>query len=104
MNWNKSPLAFEDVRDAFDRALAAERGIKITCETRAEVVRLRSRFNYFRKMNRADNKTTYPEGHRLHNNSAYDELILRIPPKGTPEETALFIEHRSMENMKIEEL
>lgn len=104
MNWNKSPLAFGDVRDAFERALNAERGIKITCASHGEAIILRSRFNYYRKLDRADNRNTYPEDHPLHGSSAYDRLVLRVPPKGAPDDTAVFIEPRKVEDLAIEDL
>jgi len=104
MNWNQSPLAFADIREAFDRAIATQRGIRIKCGTHAEAVIRRSRFNYFRKMNRAENKETYPPGHNLHGNSVYDTLILRIPSRGAEDATYLYIEPRTITDMLIEEL
>jgi len=40
----------------------------------------------------------------MHGASVYDSLVLRIPPKGTPEETILYIEPRSIEDFNIEEI
>lgn len=103
-DWNKSDLAFEDAREAFDRALAAPHGICLVCENRAIAVTLRARFHYFRKIDRNQNKKTYEPGHPMHGNSSYDPLILRIPQPGNPNEHMLFIERRPPFNYTIEEI
>jgi len=104
MSYNRSPLAFDDIKDAFDRAVASPKGIRISCDSHGAAVVLRSRFNYFRKQDREDNKRTYPPDHPLSGRSPYDRLVLRIPQKGTPEDTVLFIEPRSVADMHIEEI
>jgi hypothetical protein len=104
MSWTRSPLSFNDVRDMFDRALSSEKGIKVREHSRAEVVSLRARFNYYRKTNRKDNADTYPKEHPLHNTSVYDVLILRIPPRGAPDEFTLYIERRDASNYDVEEI
>jgi hypothetical protein len=104
MSWNTSPLSFRDVRDMFDRALKSEKGITVRQDTRAQVVSLRARFNYFRKMDRKENASTYPADHPLHNTSAYDALILRIPPRGSPDELILYIEQRNASNYDVKEI
>jgi len=104
MSFNRSPLAFDDIREAFDRAVNSPKGIRISCESYGAAVVLRSRFNYYRKMDREENKRTYPPDHQMWNRSAYDRLILRIPSKGSEEETTLYIEPRSVADMNIEEI
>jgi hypothetical protein len=104
MSWNKSPLAFEDAQIVFERALNSLKGIRITCKTRGAAIALRSRYNYWRKLNRLENSHTYPPDHPLHKHSIYDKLILRIGPKDTLSETVLYIEHHSIDNLEIEEI
>lgn len=104
MGFNRSPLAFDDIREAFDRAVTSPKGLRISCDTREAAFALRSRFNYFRSLDKRENRTTYPEGHRMHGRSIYDRLICRIPPKGSPEEHVLYIEPRRVDNLKIEEI
>lgn len=104
MPFNTSPLAFDDVREIFDRALNSKRGIRIPCSSRGSAMVLRSRFNYFRKMDRTQNAEVYPPDHPMHKRSAYDRLILRIPSKGDPREHILFIEPRSPLDFVIEEI
>jgi hypothetical protein len=104
MRYSKSVMAFEDVREAFDRALEAPKGIRIPCPTRSAAMELRSRFNYFRKLDRAESSETYKEGHPLHSKSIYDRLVLRVPSKGSPEENVLIIEPRSISTLNIEEI
>jgi hypothetical protein len=104
MSWNKSPLSFDDVRDTFDRALATDNGIRIKCANRAEAIVTRSRFNYFRKMDRAQNREIYPEGHHMRGVSIYDKLTLRVPRKGAEDDSYIYFEHRSIADYIIEDL
>jgi hypothetical protein len=97
-------MSFNDIRDMFDRALNSAKGIKVRQNTRSEAVSLRARFNYYRKLNRQENAGTYPKEHSLHNASVYDTLILRIPPKGAPDELILYIEHRFASDYDVEEI
>lgn len=59
MGFNKSELAFEDVKLAFDRALSSPKGIKIACETKGLATRLRHRMNYYRSQHRTDGASPY---------------------------------------------
>ena len=102
--FNKSPLAFDDLRSVFERAIESPRGIRIVCKTRSEAIVTRSRMNYLRKMDRKENSITYQSDHPMFMRSAWDRLVLRIPPKGDPDDTVIFIEKRSADNMVIEEL
>jgi len=102
--YNKSIYAFEDIKDAFDQAMASTKGIKIECKNNGEAIGLRSRFNYFRKLNRADNAKIYDPDLPLHKASIYDKLLLRIPAKGQPDDNFLYIEHRSVTDMRISEI
>lgn len=104
MSWNRSPLAFADVQDAFERALAHKRGIRIKCSTHSEAIQKRSRFNFYRILNRKQNAETYPNDHIMHGVSVYDQLILRIPRRGSEDDKYLYIEQRSVDDMQIEEL
>src|SRR5512147_1877426 len=102
--FNKSAFAFDDLREVFEKAMAAERGIKIICKSRSEAVVMRSRMNYLRKMDRKENGITYQSDSPMHMRSIWDRLTLRIPAKGSPEENILFVEKRSAINMVIEEI
>lgn len=94
----KSISAYGDCRDALDRALESERGIKIECETSGMAIRLRHRMNSFRSRDRQTNSKTYEATHPMHNASAYDKLILRIVGSD------LLIEKVSSESLTISEL
>jgi hypothetical protein len=75
-------------------ALESECGLRIPCRTRGEAITLRYRLNYFRKLNREQSKEIFPPGHKQHGESVYDVLTLRIPPKGAPDDSSLYIEPR----------
>lgn len=104
MGYNKSPLAFDDIREVFDKALAATRGVKITCETRAAAVNLRARFNYFRKIHRAESRLVYKSTDLEYGRTPYDALQLRLSPKGDPQERVLYIEKRLAGDLSVEEI
>lgn len=104
MSYNKSLLAFDDIREAFEKALSAPKGIRISCSSRGAAVILRSRFNYYRKLDREQNGKTYETDHPMWNRSPYDKLVLRIPPKNEPEANTLYIEPRSIGDLFIEEI
>ena len=90
MTFNKSPISFEDVRDAMDRAIASPRGIVLKKfagnPKRANLFRQRA--YYYRLQARRDNMQIYPVGHKLHPRedvgwSVYDPLEFTVLPDGT---------------------
>lgn len=104
MGFSRSPRAFTDAREILERALEAPKGVRIPCSSRSAATLLRSRLNYYRKIDRAQNKMVYDQDHPLYGQSMYDALILRIPPKGTPGDNILWIEPHSTEGIVIEEI
>lgn len=104
MSFNKSPLAFDDLREIFNRALNAKSGIRIACRSRGDAIVLRTRFNYFRKLDRADNKRLYQMDDYMHGRSAYDRLVLTVPARGAEDENYLYIKRRRAEDLTVEEL
>lgn len=104
MAFNIGTNAFEDVKEIFLRALETPKGIKVKCHTRAEAINLRSRLNYYRQMDRNENKKVYPPDHPQHGGSVYDKLILRIPPRDSEDQDTIFIQQRSTIGLVIEDL
>lgn len=104
MSFNKSPLAFDDIRAIFEKALNSEHGLRIPCRSRAAAVVLRSRFNYFRVQDREFNKNTYDPDHLMHGRSMYDKFVLRLPYQGAPDDHVLYIQPRAIGDMTVEEL
>lgn len=102
--YNKSPLAFDDLREVYQKAMDASKGIRVVCKTRSEAVTLRSRMHYLRKMDRKENAVVYQPDHPMYMRSAWDKLVLSIPPKGEPNETTIFIEKRTAEKLEIEDI
>jgi hypothetical protein len=102
--YNKSPLAFDDLRVVFQRAMEAPIGLRVICKSRSEAVITRSRLNYLRKMDRKENAITYQSDHPMYMRSVWDRLVLRIPPKGQPDEAVIYIEKRRAENLILEEI
>ena len=79
MSLNKSLTAYPDIQANMDRALASEKGIKITFTDPKDTKRYLQRANFFRKLQRDKNKLLYPDpGHQYHHESIYDALIIRM--------------------------
>jgi hypothetical protein len=104
MAYSKSPLAYEDLREIFDRALDAPKGLRIPCKSRGAAMQLRSRFNSLREVDRKQNLRTYAEGDPMHGQSQYDRLTLRIMPPGDPNDHYLYILHRLASELTVEEI
>ena len=102
--FSKSLMAFDDVRAVLDRAAESSKGVKVVCKSRGEAVITRSRMNYLRVLDRKQNGIVYESDHPLHMRSVWDRLIIRIPPRGSPEETTIYVEKRSIDNWTIEEI
>lgn len=79
MSFNKSPLAFDDVRKIFDAALEAPKGVKIKLPSPAAAIHMRARMHHFRsKIDRQNNYDIYPPEHPMHGNSVYDRLVVKL--------------------------
>lgn len=78
MPYSSSPLAYGDVKELLDKALDAERGIKMTFDKHGYAINMRQRASRFRAMDRESSKTIYPLGHPMHGRSPYDALAFRI--------------------------
>ena len=84
-------FTYTDIQNTFEKALSSPNGIKLTCGSYQEAIMLRARFNAFRKQNRKANAEIYPPDHEMHGNSAYDVLVLKIPPKNSADSNILYI-------------
>lgn len=100
MPFNHSPLAFDDIREIFDRALASAKGVRVKTETPGAAVQLRHRMNAFRSLARRENAKIYPEDNPMHGRSVYDRLSLRVK-KG---EAAVEVLVLSAELHEVEEI
>lgn len=78
MGLSKSLLSYKDVQDLCDRAMQAERGIKVKPGGSMSPQTLRDRIYHFRKMQRAENAKIYPPGEPMHGVCPYDELMFEV--------------------------
>lgn len=92
-----SALSHDDLRDAFDRALASPRGIKILTESRSAMLHLKHRLYKFRNTDRKVSKDLYPPGDPRFGTSIYDALAIQ------QDETTLIVK-RGEGGLKIEEI
>lgn len=74
---SKSLLAYSDVKEVFDRAIASEKGVNLYFGTAKERDRFMFRSLYFRVLDRRNNAILYPEpAHTMHGASIYDTISL----------------------------
>ena len=74
---SKSLLAYEDVKEALDRAIASNKGIRLRFSSPQARDRFMFRSYSFRQLDRANNKVIYPEpAHSMHGRSLYETLSL----------------------------
>lgn len=74
-----SIASFPDIINALDRAIASEKGIRLTFDVNQDRVNFLRRFHSFRLLDRRENAKVYPADHPLHGHSAYDCLGSRKP-------------------------
>lgn len=75
---SKSLLAYEDVKEVFNRALESEKGLLMKHRDEAAAKRFIFRANSYRALCRAENTKVYPEEtHPMHGRTVYDTLSLR---------------------------
>lgn len=73
---SSSLLAYNDVKEILDKAMAAPKGVRVSFETTNAAIRWVGRANSFRMADRKANAKLYPEGHSMHMASAYDVLLI----------------------------
>lgn len=76
MSTSKSRLGYVDCFELFDKALNANKGVRINNLDAGSSWRLRLRLNKARRIDRIDNTETYPEGHLLYGRSLYDKIVI----------------------------
>jgi hypothetical protein len=101
MPLSNSILAYDDVREILDKALAAEKGLAITVKTRGKAVSLRQRCYKFRSLAREESFKLYGPGDTRRGHSPYEELHISI---SDDDQTRLIIRRQSTEELQIEEL
>lgn len=79
---SSSRLAYSDCFDLMNKAIADPKGIKIKFAAGEDAWHFRIRLHTARKIDRNDNKVTYPENHAMWGRSVYDHLTMRIRKSG----------------------
>jgi len=107
MGFSNSVFSYEDIRQLFDKALTAERGLRVKLAKEGAAHNLRQRMSYYRQLDRRENKKIYQPDDPMWGRSAYDALILKITPaesEDTENEVYLDIVKATADNYKTEEL
>lgn len=79
MTISDSRFAYSDCFEAWEKALNDEVGVRIPVKDIDAAYHLRMRLHQARKIERRENKDTYPDaGHHMHGKSVYDTLIVQI--------------------------
>lgn len=98
---SNSRLSYVEAYEAFDRAAAAPKGIRVHFPDRAAAAAFQFKLMKARQLDREDNLETYPPGHALYGQSQYDRLQVRLRANG--EGWVLLIEPLDT-TMSIEEI
>ena len=104
MGFSNSIFSYQDVRELLDRALLADRGVRIKLSKVGSAHNLRQRMSYYRRLDRAENRKIYKEGDPLYDRSQYDVLIFRLSPAEDGKHTLLDIVKGSASDFDVEEL
>lgn len=80
---SKSPLSYEDIREALDRALEAKKGVRLKLDSNDSAKNFQHRANFFRRQDREDNTKIFPIGHEYNpagkrGLSVYDKLKISV--------------------------
>lgn len=109
MTTSTSRLAYDDIFELLDRAVADGVGVRIKFDKRSniyenfgEAIQFRVRIHTARQIDRKDNAALYPREHPLHGRSQYD--IYRASIRTESEEVYIYLEKRSLDRLKIEDL
>jgi hypothetical protein len=80
---SNSPLAYRDIAEAFDRAIANGKGIRIRCASKGAAKSLQVRSYKYRTIDRQENSKVYAEqpDHPLYGRSEMDSIIISIEEK-----------------------
>ena len=104
MATSSSPLSFSDCYSALDRALTADRGVRLRFATEGDARHFRLRLHAARKLHRAGNAEIYEDPtHPMHGNSEYDQLVVKMRKGPTNGEWFLLIE-KTDRPLEIEDL
>ena len=95
---SKSPLAYEDVTEAMNRALESERGIRIKFNVKGHAINFVQRANYRRKLARRESAEMYAKDHPMHGKTEFDRLALVL------QGTDVLMRPRSIDDYVIEDL
>lgn len=98
MSFANNVTSYPDCQALFDKALASEKGLRITFESAQEATFQGGRINAFRVRHRKQNSRIYPADHPLHKASEYDGVMVRV--RGNVVE----LHKLTVEQLKIEEL
>jgi hypothetical protein len=72
-------MSYADIYPVYDKALEDPKGIRIPFDTRAEAQHYQMRLHNARSVDRRENAKIYPDkGHKMHGQSVYDVLQVRI--------------------------
>ena len=103
MSQINSLRAYTDCQKLFEAALADPKGARCRIGTYESSMNMRTRMNYFRKLDREANEGTYPADHPMHGTSIFDPYVVRLLPDEDGE-WWVYVQPRAPDDMVIEGL
>lgn len=77
MPFSDQIAAYPDVADLFDKALASDKGVKVTFNDDNEATINAGRMNHYRSRLRRENARVYPADHPMHGKTPYEALMVK---------------------------
>lgn len=75
--------SYAEVREALDKALDSEKGVRIRCDNHGAAVHLRHKIYKFRTLDRRESMKLFSADDARYGNSAYDGLVALIADDNT---------------------
>ena len=82
MATSSSKLSFDDCYEAFERAISATKGIRLTFTDYGSANYFKNRLHMARQLDRKANAETYEQDHPSHGTTKYDELYVKLLDMG----------------------
>ena len=99
---SSSRLAFSDCFDLLEQAISDQKGIRIKFDSYDDAFNFRLRLHSARRIDRVENRLTYPEGHPMWGRSVYDSITCRI--RKTGDQAWLRLERTDAREFEVESL
>lgn len=105
MTMPRSRMAYPDVEEIFDIAMADPVGARVWFESRGQANNFITRAHTFRDIDRYDNARIFEKGEPLYGKSTYDILVLTVTAGAMDDPNVwVYVRKRSANGLRVERL